>query len=401
MKINKKSCEKGASTGSQDLTRKTIQGILATAFLSTFGVGAFTFVLSLKAGTVGLSSAWLGLAFSGYFLARCALAPLAGYGADYFGAMPLLLMATGTGAIIPALYCFFPSTEIFWIIQFCFGLCIGIVKPVSMSFLGECVTRDRRGRFFGAYNTCLYSAFVFGPLAGGATVGLQDELGLPVLIWPFLGMCVSFLLLLRGRRISSRGQGVRRKRNGVPWGDARFITLLLAVLGRTTGASVMITFLPRIISENYVLSGFWSGFLFTIPNLVIVLAMPVTGKWSDIRDRSGLTFLGMGLCAACLFGLGQPVSIVGFFFLATIMGFGSAVSLPASMSLAADLESARGGVMGIFLAASNLGFIFGPALAGFAAERGSMADAFELTALFSALCLLPTFILMARKLHAE
>lgn len=173
--------------------RRTAQGVLGAAFFSTFGVGAFTFALSVNAESVGLSPSWLGLAFSGYFLARLVLAPLAGYGADFIGAMPLLLTATGAGAVTPFLYSVFPATETLGVIQICLGFCAGIIKPVSMSLLGECVPPQNRGRLFGAYNTCLYAAFVIAPLAGGGAINLQGGIGSLTLAWPSIGMGLTFL----------------------------------------------------------------------------------------------------------------------------------------------------------------------------------------------------------------
>ncbi|TIH12848.1 MFS transporter [Marinifilum sp. JC120] len=381
-----------------EVRQRSAEGVLAAAFFSTFGVGAFTFAMSLGAQSSGISAAFLGLAFSGYFFARLVLAPVAGYVADFFGACPLLICAAGAGAVIPFLYLIYPTVEALAVIQICLGFCSGIIKPVSMSLLRDCVPESSRGRLFGAYNTCMYSAFVLCPLAGGGTVGIQEKMGELSLIWPVLGMGISFLFLFRGSMGSistAAGNGVKDK--GVPWREPIFGALLMAVLGRTAGASVVITFLPRMISEYFGLGGLCAGILFALPSLVLIAIMPVASKWADQRDRAGLTFLGMGICSACLFGYGQTDSLWILCLLVAGMGLGSAISLPASMSLAAAMG--RGRVMGIFLGASNLGFVLGPALAGFAAEAGGMADAFELTALFSCLCLLPTFLVMSKRVH--
>ncbi|WP_031485016.1 MFS transporter [Maridesulfovibrio frigidus] len=382
--------------------RRTVQGVLGAAFFSTFGVGAFTFALSVNAQSSGLSPSWLGLAFSGYFLARLVLAPLAGYGADFIGAIPLLLAATGAGAIIPVLYYIYPSTEVLGIIQISLGFCAGIVKPVTMSLLGECVPPNKRGRLFGAYNTCLYAALVISPLVGGLAINIQGGIGPLILTCPSIGMGLTFLFFLRAKAVSPTHEATSRtKKEGPPWRNMAFIALLLAVIGRTMGSAVIITFLPRLINERFGLSGILAGVLFALSNIVIILGMPITSKWADIRDRTGLTFLGMGLCAACLFGFGQPLPLWTFACLSIAMGLGSALSLPSSMSLAVDIGSAKGSIMGVFIGAANLGFVIGPSLAGFAAEYGSMADAFELTALLSGLCLLPTFLIMSKRLYVE
>lgn len=380
----------------------TAQGVLGAAFFSTFGVGAFTFALSVNAQSSGLSPAWLGLAFSGYFLARLILAPLAGYGADFIGPIPLLLAATGAGTIIPALYSFFQTPETLGIIQICLGFCSGIVKPVTMSLLGECVPRNKRGRLFGAYNTCLYSALILGPLAGGLALNIQNGIGLLSLALPSIGMGLTFLFFIRAKTTSPNLSARTKKiKTGVPWRKRTFIALLLAVTGRTIGSAVVITFLPRLINERFGFNGIFAAVLFALPNIAIILGMPLTSRWADIHDKTGLTFLGMGLCAACLFGFGLPLPMWGFACLAVTMGLGSALSLPASMSLAADMGPAKGSIMGIFLGAANLGFVIGPCLAGFAAENGNMTDAFELSALVSGLCLLPTFMLMSKRLYTD
>ena len=382
--------------------KRTAQAVLGAAFFSTFGVGAFTFAMSVNAQSSGLSPAWLGLAFSGYFLARLILAPLAGYGADFVGPIPLLLAATGSGTIIPTLYSFSQSPETLGIIQICLGFCSGIVKPVTMSLLGECVPKSKRGRLFGGYNTCLYAALIVGPLAGGLAINIQKGIGPLSLALPSIGMGLTFLFFLRAKASSPiHSARIKKVKIGAPWRNQTFLALLLAVMGRTVGASVIITFLPRLINERFGLSGIIAGILFALPNIAIILGMPLTSRWADIRDKTGLTFLGMGICAACLFCFSMPLPMWGFACLAVIMGLGSALSLPASMSLAADMGAAKGSIMGIFLGAANLGFVLGPSLAGFAAENGNIADAFELSALFSGLCLLPTFLLMSKRLYTE
>lgn len=375
-------------------------GVLAAAFFSTFGVGAFTFAMSLGAQSSGMSASWLGLAFSGYFFARLVLAPVVGYAADFLGPRPLLIAAAGIGAAAPFLYFFYPARETLGIIQICLGFCSGIIKPVSMSLLGDCVPESSHGRLFGVYNIYIYTALVLGPPAGGYTLGIEEKMGELSLIWPAVGMALSSLFILRGCT-ANLFPAARKTRqvNGLPWRNSIFPALLLAVLGRTAGASVVITFLPRIINKSFELSGMGAGLIFALPSLVLIALMPVTGKWADSRDRAGLTFLGMVFCAACLFGYGQVDSLWMLCLLVVGMGLGAAVSLPASMSLAADMG--RGGVMGVFLGVSNVGFILGPVLAGFAAEAGGMTDAFELTALFSAFCLLPIFLVMTKKLYAQ
>ncbi len=359
--------------------------------------------MSLYAGEAGLSPTWLGLAFSGYFLARLVLAPLAGYGADVVGPMVLLLTASGLGALVPVLYFFYPFHEMLGVIQICLGFCAGIVKPVSMSLLGGCAPPEGRGRLFGAYNTSLYAALVLGPLAGGAAANSHGGMGWPLLALPGLGMALTFLIFLRSRSVSpagtARGGEMGRK---VSWKDPAFIALLLAVMGRTIGASVMVTFLPRLISEQFQTAGVVAGILFALPSLVIILGMPFTSRLADRLDRTGLTFLGMGVCAAGLFGFGQSSQLWTIACLAMIMGGGAALSLPASMSLVTDMGAAKGSVMGVFIGAANLGFVLGPSMAGFAAESGGgMAEAFEFTALLGGLCLLPLFLVMTKRLHVD
>jgi thiamine biosynthesis lipoprotein len=382
--------------------RRAVAAVLGSAFFSTLGVGAYTFALSLTAGSSGLSPSWLGLAFSGYFLARLMLAPVAGYCADYIGAVPLVLGAAGLGALSCVSYILYPSLEFLGLIQICLGFCSGIIKPVSMSILGEYAPESKRGRLFGAYNSCLYASFVLGPLLGGAVVKLNTGIGLTTVLIPATGMGISFLLFLPavGKSLKS-GKKKKKEYSGFRWRDPGFISLLLAVFGRTLGASVVIAFLPRLLSERFLLGAFSAGILFALPNVAILIGMPFTSGWADTRDKRGLTFLGMGLCSACLFGYGQAVPLWVLVLLVAMMGFGSALSLPASMSLAADMGPSKGSVMGIFLGVSNLGFVLGPGLAGFAAEYGSISDSFELAALVGGMCLLPIFLLLSKRLNTE
>lgn len=375
----------------------TIRTIIGSVFLSTLGVGVFAFALPLLAKDHGIGGTWLGAAFSGYFFAKLILAPLTGALSDKIGPRPLLIFSAFFGAFFPLGYFVFPNHLTLYLIQFGLGLVSGIMKPVGMAVIGAESSEKCSGRLFGWYNVFFYMALMSGPLLGGLVYYNRN----PAYVIIFLILCMVTSFLILTLFLSKRVTSCRKMRSRPVSGlmqekTADFIFLLLAIIGRTAGIAIMISFFPVLLSERLPYNSVIFGLLFSIPSILNCVALPITGRLADRFDKIFLTCCGMLISAFCLFFMGKIHCTSGFISAGLILGLGSVISIPASMSMASGIGSNQGKIMGIFHGAANLGFIVGPLLGGAAVKTMGISGAFQVAGILGIASCLPLAIRYAK-----
>ena len=354
----------------QDQAARIVKTITGSVFLATLGIGVFTFSFPLLAKDLGIAGAWFGIAFSGYFFAKLILAPFAGAIADRIGPRPPLIFSTLLGMLLPFFYFLFPTHVTLYLIQFGLGFVGGIMKPVGMAVIGAESSEENCGRLFGWYNVFFNIAFMSGPLLGG--VLFYQRKFEHVLFFLELCMLASLLILVifLPKNITSSKNIYNKPLSGLnPEKKEGFFQLLLAVVGRTAGIAVMISFYPILLSEKLFQNSLLFGLLFSIPSIVTSLFLPLTGRLADRFNKRLLTFVGMLSCSFGLLLMGKIHSVIGFIIIGLIIGIGSGISIPASMSMASNFGDNQGKIMGAFHGAANAGFIIGPILGGFVVRQ--------------------------------
>jgi len=358
-------------------------------FFSTLGVCAFSFSFPLLARDVGITGVWLGSAFTGFFLAKLLVGCLAGILADKTGPRPLLIFSILLGTLIPVGSLFYHPSLPIYLVQFGLGIVIGIIKPVSMAVIGAESSEEYGGKSFGLYNTFFYAALIGGPLLGGFLYHQKNPV--PVILSLFLCMLASLLILtLLPGDISLSQKNSRKPVSGIiAEKGGEFLNLLLAVAGRTAGIAVIISFLPVLMMEKLPYNSLALGMFFSLPTLVTCLALPLSGRLADHFNKIFLTLIGMLICASSLLFVGKVQTPTGIIALLLLMGIGSAISIPASMSEASIISNEQGKTMGAFYGAANLGFILGPLLGGLAIKTKGLPGAFWVIGTIGILSCLP------------
>ncbi|GEM_PF-44157 len=343
--------------------------LAGAVFLSTLGVGVFAFAIPLLAVHDGISGLLLGATFSGYFLAKLVISPVAGQLSDRTGPRPLLAGAAVAGMLVPLVALASQRHEVLYGVQFCLGLSSGVVKPVATASIAALVPEHKRGRVFGMCNALYNAAFFFGPLLGGLL--FYDRNLVPVLAFLTACMTASLVVVLvatpsdlsTASATSRRGEGLGLGKN------TQAGTLLLAVFGRTVCTACLVAFYPALLSGSLHGPAWLVGMLFAIPSLVACLGLPLGGRWADKGNRETLTVVGMALSATSLALAGRVETAPGFVLVGVLLGIGSSISFPAAMSLASSLGRQQGRIMGWFHAAANAGFVIGPLLCGLLVRR--------------------------------
>jgi thiamine biosynthesis lipoprotein len=375
---------------------RLLTAVLASGFLVTLGVGLFSFTLPLVSLDERVGGAWLGSGFAGFFLVRLLIAPLAGWWTDRVGARRPLLLASALGACAPLAHFIHPGLGALYGVQFILGMVSGLFRPVGMAALGSIVNRDRLSHWFAVHALLFNVAMFVGPLAGGALyLGRRME---PVLLGLGICMILAFfvvLLLLPG----GAGEGTLAKAatgSGPRPRLADWFSVLLAVAGRTLGIGLVATFYPIYLSAILGRNGLAVGLLFSMPSLAVCLGLPVAVRVFRDVSHGVLTVWGMSVSAAALFAIGASSEPWPLAFFGAVMGLGTAVSVPASMSLASALSRRQGQVFGAAHVASGVGFVLGPLLGGVVVQQTHQVGmVFQVAAVIGGLCCTP---LLARML---
>jgi len=364
-------------------------GVIISLFLSTLGVSAFTFTFPLLAAEKAVGGIWLGSAFSGYFFAKLILAPLAGSLADRIGSRPLLLAAALLGAGIPWVYLVNPEPSSLYIVQFGLGLAGGIMRPVGMTVIGTESDEDRQGSLFGGYNLVFNIALMLGPL----TAGLLFLLGptTPLLVFLSAAQLIAALILaicLRETQTEPEpddGPSEQTRRSAVA-----LLPLLIAVIGRTAGIGILISFYPLLLSEFMIGSRLTLALFFTIPTVFTCLTLPLARFWTTPGKRTAAAIIGMLISGTGLVVIGSAPALWSFLVGGMILGIGAGISAPAAMTLAVNVKDRVGSSAGLFYFGANLGFLVGPVGAGIIVQYGGeLAAPFWCGGLGGILCCAP------------
>lgn len=159
-------------------------------------------------------------------------------------------------------------------------------------------------------------------------------------------------------------------------GGAIFVTML--------GVGIITPFLP-LYARQMGASAFFMGLIFGAFSLSRLLAMPFVGPWSDRRGRKSfivIGLLGFSLTALLMKAADTPYELI---LARVFMGVCSAMVLPVSMALVADVTpiGREGRNIGGFNTAFLLGLGMGPLLGGVIYDTQGVATNFVLMAVLS------------------
>lgn len=372
---------------------QTLYSLVAAVFVSTLGVGVFAFAVPLLALTGQKDGLMLGVAFSGYFLAKFFISPLAGHWSDNIGPKPLLVISSLLGVVAPLAVLGSVNQDLIYIVQICLGLSTGIMKPVATASIGALFPEQHRGRIFGWCNACYNVAFFLGPILGGLLYFHRNLSPVLLFLVACMAVCLGVIVLFTPPRLTTTicvfqndsWENIKKSTlNPKSW------PLLTAICGRTICTASLVTFYPVLLAENLHGPTWLVGLLFALPSLVTCMALPLGGWLADRMNRGWLTVAGLSLSALCFGVTGYMTTAPGFIVCGMFLGMGAAVSFPASMALASGMGVHQGRIMGWFHGAANAGFVLGPVLCGLLVETfGGLDRAMALVGLVGLFSIFP------------
>lgn len=374
------------------------------------GFGMIAPILPLYARSFDVSTALVGMLITAFGLARVFANLPTGRLADRIGRRPLILtgpIVTIVGALLAG---FAPS---FWLLvgaRFVQGLGSAISATASMAVLADISTTETRGRIMSVFQGSLLIGASLGPSIGGVLAGVVGLRGvffvyagiaLVVAIWARLRVFETLDLSNAPQPAPSRAGRLDRSEGGVAslLTNASFLAISLvsiAIFFTRTGTRA--TIVPLVGVERLGLSTIGIGNVLTAGSVLNVLALPIAG-WSIDRFGRKRTIVPSTIVTSFgVFLFAISPNITTFVAAAMVLGLGTGIAGPAPAAYVADLAKGKsyGMTMGLFRTVSDLGFVVGPVLLGWLADRQSFAFSLYANA---ALLLVAgiVFILVARE----
>jgi MFS family permease len=359
-----------------------IRAAMLGTFVIMLGFGILSPVLPNYARSFGVGYEAVGLLISAFSLARLVSDPFVGRFIDRHGerAMATLgAVAVGVSSVAAGLAPNFPLLVVFRGLG---GVGSALFFAALLSFLLRTIPSGRVGRVMSVY----YTSFNVGFIAGGPLGGLLARwFGLASPLFIYAASCfVSALLFWRTIRDPVRGGdelrsgGVRR----LPW-TRPFVTALVVngaylwVVG-----AVFSTLVPLFGREGVGLRLSGVGLGLAIATATELGALFPAGTATDRHGRKAVLVPGLLSLAAvtALFGFaGSPMLFMAAMgVLGVTSGFAGVP--PAPMLSDVSPEELKGSAVAVFRFVGDLGFVFGPLVAGWAASAYGFGTSFAISA---------------------
>jgi MFS family permease len=351
-------------------------------FVIMLGFGIVSPVLPGYGRSFGVGQSAVGLLISGFAFMRLVSDPFVGRFIDRHGERPMVTLGAvivGASSIAAGLA---PTFPLLLVLRSAGGVGSAMFFAALLSYLLRTIPPERSGRVMSVY----YGSFNVGFIAGGPLGGLiAGWLGRASVLHVYGAACfLSAWLFWRTIRTPKRNEGEVRT-GGVrklPWRRP-----LIAVLV-TNGAylwmvgAVFSTLIPLFGEEDVGLSEVGIGAALAIVTGVELFVLYPAGKATDRRGRRAVLVPALAglIVVTSLFGLAtQPVTfMVGMAFFGLTSGFAGVP--PAPMLSDVTPEELKGSAVAVFRFIGDLGFVLGPLVAGWVAQRYGYGAAFAVSA---------------------
>lgn len=369
--------------------------------VSMIGFGLIMPFIPTYAEDFGASDAEIGLMVGLFAIVRMVFSPIGGWSADRFGRKPSMVFAMFLYAVNMAMFGFANSLYELFVYRALQGAASGLMWPVAMTYIGDVVKDEDRGKAMGLYTLTFATGTAVGPLLGG-TISIKYGISSAFYVTAVLALISAFLLLFKVReshivvpeRREKRMSGTfgedlgREKRSSGPRRDGlrsvadefrlsritpyprTFIGVSLGSFTMFFGMAVLYAMLPIYGRNELNLSDWDIGALFTVIGVIQVLFMFPAGVFGDRIGKKRIILVG-SIIAAVFSGLIAFTDT--FVILLVIIVFytiGRSIArplIPAIISSLTEKEN-RGKGMGLYTFVQNVAFAVGSTAGGYVSQ---------------------------------
>jgi len=349
-------------------SRKNVHILAFTLLVVMLGYGMVMPIMPFLIEQLGAGGQELGWLVSTYSLMQLVCAPLWGMLSDRTGRKPVI--AIGVLGYAITLFLFGLATK-FWMLflaRTLAGMLSSATMPTSMAYISDHAPEGERSGGMGQLGAAIGAGVVAGPLLGGLLS--SRSLSLPFFIGAGLAG-ISFLLVLFFLP-ESPSQAIVAKKPPLRWSDLRQVLtsparlLLLLIFIMSFGLANFQGIIGLYAVDKFAFSTRQVGVLWMVIGGVLILGQggltgPLTRRFGELPlIRAGLVGGAMGFVLISLAPNFTTLLLALGFFILTLALIGP--TLNAHISRFSGEH--QGAVMGLNSAASSLGRVVGPLLAG-------------------------------------
>ncbi|WP_367114339.1 MFS transporter [Ferroglobus sp.] len=268
-----------------------------------------------------------------------------------------------------------PNLSLLMLFRFIEGIFTVMVYSIAMTLVLDVARREAYGRGMGVIGMGIATGMAFGAPFGGFLGSLDPVTPFyTASLLIFLAFILALIVLEDVEVVSSKSvlEGIivakKRKELLVPY--------LFSFVDRFT-AGFFVSVFPIMLGTLYHMTPKEIGIYLSSFLMPFALLQYPGGFISDRFGRFKPLIFGSFIYGICISSVGflTPPAIA---FSMLVAGVAAAVILPASSALSGDLapKELKGAAIGGFNFSGSLGFAFGPAVAGFIAEKYGFSQTF-------------------------
>lgn len=350
------------------------------AFFVMLGFGVVVPVLPVYVRSFGVGYVEVGAVVSAFALMRLVANPFVGPLVDRIGERVVLATGIGIVALSSALVGLAGDYVHLLLLRGAGGIGSAMFSVAAMTLLLRTADPERRGRSIGFYQ----GGFLLGGMAGPAVGGVLTAISLTAPFFFYAGTLavaglVGLVLLQRpDRDAEAKAAGAEPKPLREVARDPRYQSAVLANFALGWSAmGVRATLVPVLVVEGLGDEPAWTGIAFAIAAVVQTIALAPAGRFVDTVGRRPALIGGFAVAAVAM--LAMPLVSELWLLVALLCVYGAAAAFmgTAPGAMVGDAAGERGGKpVALFQAASDLGGVVGPLLAGALADQASPTAAF-------------------------
>ena len=350
-------------------------------FVSMIGFGLIMPFLPKYARDYGATKTQVGFMMGLFAVVRIFFSPLGGWLADKIGRKPLMVLGMFMYTLVMFLFGTADSVAEIFLYRGAQGAASGLVWPIAMTYIGDIVKEDERGKAMGLYSITFASGNAVGPIMGGVIASKFS------LSYAFYGTSllalISGLMIFFGVKESYKGQIRKKTRKQSALSILKDFNLKKITphpktfLGLTVGSftvffglAMFFPMLPLFGNEILGFNDMDIALMFTAMGIIQVLFMFPAGSLADRVGHKKMILTGSLISSVFCGVIAIATGFYSLLFIVILYTMGRSIARPSFPAFVTSLTPTqhRGKGMGIYTFAQNLSWAFGSVASGIIAD---------------------------------
>ena len=320
----------------------------------------------------------VGMVLGVFALAAVMIRPTSGWLVERWNRKLGLILGTVIYCIGPLLYTMAESVPMMIGFRLFHGLGIALFTTASSVLVADIAPPSRRGEAMGYYGMMMNVAMATGPVLGAALV---ERSGFTQLFWLSALLALASLLVVallsEPPRTPRHAPADPSKRASLLSRSAVFPGFIAICMTMSFGA--VLSFLPLFVQDRELGN---PGLYFIVYSIAVIVARPVSGKWSDRFGRAPVIIPGLIFLTIAMTVLAYTTSVPVLLSVAALQGLGFGTVQPALMAFCVDrsTEQDRGPALATLMMAFDIGHGLSSIGLGLLLEQTNFTSMFLFTA---------------------